>query len=136
MPSGLESIWTYVDPSTMQGVSAGIVVAFVAFLLPLVYAACERSGIRTALGPAKKALAERHGLKEVRRGFLSSLRFKSRDSKRSVRLVIGTRKGRLNCVLSWKAGGGRFRRECLLSELDEGLDAWIGEEMSRGESGV
>ena len=37
MPSGLESLWTYVDPSTTQGVVGGVVLVGVAIGILVVY---------------------------------------------------------------------------------------------------
>ena len=45
MPSGLESIWTYVDPSTMQGVAAGVVLAVLALLVLASFSFLGRLGL-------------------------------------------------------------------------------------------
>jgi hypothetical protein len=37
VPSGLESLWTYVDPSTTQGVVGGVVLVGVAIGILVVY---------------------------------------------------------------------------------------------------
>ena len=131
MPSGLESIWTYVDPSTMQGVAAGVVLAVLALVVLASYSFLGRLGLMAEGGPDLLALCGESGF-ERKPGWLRP-RIVATGSVRScdVTVILRFRRGRAHWVAKWKFRGGSFVRQQEIAVLDTSLMDWLDREVER-----
>lgn len=131
MPSGLESIWTYVDPSTMQGVAAGVVLAVFALVILVFFSYLGRLGLLAEGESQLDDLCRKLGF-ERKAGWLRP-RVVAVGSlhQREVVVVLRFRRGRAHWVVQWKHGGGRFVRMQEVSHADVALTEWLESEVSR-----
>lgn len=131
MPSGLESIWTYVDPSTMQGVAAGVVLAVLAVLVLASYSFLGRLGLMAEGGSQLLALCRDLGF-EKKSGWLRP-RVVVTGTVRSceVSVVLRFRRGRAHWVAKWKQHGGAFVRHQEVAALNTPLAEWLDQEVGR-----
>ena len=131
MPSGLESIWTYVDPSTMQGVAAGVVLAVLALVVLASYSFLGRLGLMAEGGPDLLALCGEPGF-EKKSGWLRP-RIVATGPVRScdVTVILRFRRGRAHWVAKWKLRGGSFVRLQEVAGLNTSLIDWLDREVER-----
>ena len=131
MPSGLESIWTYVDPSTMQGVAAGVVLAVLALVILVFFSYLGRLGLLAEGESQLVGLCRELGF-EKKAGWLRP-RVVAVGSlhQRDVTVVLRFRRGRAHWVAKWKHGGGKFVRMQEVSQADGTLTEWLESEVSR-----
>ena len=131
MPSGLESIWTYVDPSTMQGVAAGVVLAVIAVLVLASYSFLGRSGLLAEGESSLDRLCQEAGFQRKSGWLRPRIVATGTVHDRAVTLVLKFRGGRAHWRATWKHGGGAYSRLLEVAELDSSLMEWLDTEVGR-----
>ena len=131
MPSGLESIWTYVDPSTMQGVAAGVVLAFLALLVLASYSFLGRLGLLAEGEAELTRVCEESGFLRKRGWLRPRIVVTGAVEECRVTLILRFKRGRAQWALKWKRGGGSFFRQRAVGESDPPLVEWLISEVGR-----
>ena len=135
MPGDLESIWTYVDPSTMQGVTAGVVAACLAALLVLLLTNAMRIGLAAELEESLKQLTMQHQVRRRTSFLRAGMRIDFVHEEGRVSLRLGYKQGRIRGRLQCRRGGGLFKATVVFDEASGGLVEWVQEELGRASLG-